>query len=168
MWDTQKGLSQEEYLSDLPEPLQLEVLQSITSELLESVPLFSFCSPVLQKDLLKVLKTRTHAPDTLVVNAGSLSDEVVFISKGRMEVFDANKVYTDLTEREYYGLLPLILDEKSSASIRTAGYCEVLVLSKEDFLNLKAASPEFKEVLKKVSKVKSEKLAELIMDGVIV
>jgi hypothetical protein len=40
-------------------------------------------------------------------------------------------------------------------------------LRKADFNRIKEESPEFREVLKKVSAERSERLSELILDGVV-
>ena len=169
VWAIHRGLHQETFLGDLPKPLRLEVLLHLTRKLLDNVPLFKYCSPVLRDVLLTSLKPRTYAPDGYIVREGEMGKEIYFISHGKVEIISGKdeKLHGSLEDGEYFGDLSFLLKEKRTASVRTATYCEVFVLSSEDFDRIKKEYPEFKDVLKKASAEKTEKTSALVLDGVV-
>ncbi len=70
-------------------------------------------------------------------------------------------------EGEYFGFMSLVLNERRTATTMARGFCNLLVLHAADFNRIKQEFPEFNDVLKKVSAERSDKLSELIMEGVV-
>ncbi len=169
VWAIHRGLHEDTFLGDLPKPLRLEALLHLTRKLLDNVPLFKYCSPVLRDVLLTSLRPRTYAPDGYIARKGEIGKEIYFISHGKVEVVsgDGKKVHATLEDGDYFGDLSLLLGEKRTASVRTATYCEIFVLSSEDFNRIKEEYSEFKDVLKKASAEKTEKTTALVLDGIV-
>ncbi len=141
----------------------------LTRELLNEVPLFKYCSHSLRNELLNSLKPQTYAPDGNIVWEGEVSRGIYFISRGQAEIIskDGEKSHGILKDGDYFGDLSLILGEKRTASVKSLSYCEIFILTKQDFNRIKKDYPEFKEVLKKMSSERTEKTAALVQDGVI-
>ena len=57
--------------------------------------------------------------------------------------------------------------ERRTASARTSSYCEVFVLPEEAFSRIRKDYPEMRDVLKKMSSERSEKLAAFVLDGIV-
>ena len=74
--------------------------------------------------------------------------------------------YGKLEDGDYFGDLSLILGEKRTASVRALTYCEIFVLSRDDFNRIKNEYPEFRDVLTKMSSEKVDKISAHILDGV--
>ena len=68
---------------------------------------------------------------------------------------------------EHFGDLSLMLGEKRTAGVRATTYCDVFVLDREDFNRIKDQYSELRDVLKSVSGEKSERMSELVLEGVI-
>ena len=169
LWARDRGFNEENLFRDLPPSSRLEVLQYITRELLQQVPLFKYCSPGLRNILLSVLKVETYAPNSYIVFEGELGEAIYFITKGKVEIIiaNSNEFIDQLGEGEYFGDISLVLKEKRTASVRTISYCDLFVLTEKDFIHIKNKYPEFKEVLKQSAAHKSEKMAELILKDII-
>jgi hypothetical protein len=169
VWAIHRGLHEDTFLGDLPKPLRLEALLHLTRKLLDNVPLFKFCSPVLRDVLLTSLRARTYAPNGTIVREGEIGREIYFISHGKVEVVsgDGQKVHATLEGGDYFGDLSLLLGETRTASVRTLSYCEIFLLSGEDFKRIKEEYAEFKDVLKKASAEKTEKTSALVLDGIV-
>jgi CRP-like cAMP-binding protein len=153
---------------DLPTPFRLDILRYVTRELLEKVPLFKYCSPALRNVLLMALKPQTFAPDGYIAREGEVGKEIYFISRGEVEVTsnDGASRHGKLEDGDYFGDLSLILGEKRTASVRALTYCEIFVLSRDDFNRIKNEYPEFRDVLTKMSSEKVDKISAHILDGV--
>ena len=169
LWATHRGLNEDDFFSDLPRPLRLEVLLNLTKEFLDKVPLFTYCSPSLRDILLTSLQPRTHAPDSYIVREGEVGKGIYFISHGKVEIVSekGNKIHGTLEAGDYFGDLSLLLKEKRTASVRSIMYCEIFVLTEKEFDRIKEEYPEFKDVLKKSSAEKTEKTTELVLGGII-
>ena len=61
----------------------------------------------------------------------------------------------------------MVLGERRTASVRAVTYCDVFLLSRTAFNQIRDEYPEFQEVLKKASSEKTEKTENLVMAGVI-
>ena len=72
-----------------------------------------------------------------------------------------------LSDGDSFGLLSLLLGENRTASLRAATYCDVFSLSQADFERIKRDYPEFKTVLKRAAAERTDKMAKLIQDGVV-
>jgi hypothetical protein len=168
LWAHHRGVREESLFDDLPPSFRLNILLHLTRGLLEKVPLFRYCSPVLRNALLMALKPQTYAPGVLIARAGEIGKEIFFLSHGQVAIVseDGGVNYGNLEGGEYFGDLSLILKEKRTASVRALSYCEVFVLSKKEFNHIKAEYPEFREVLKQVSSEKTEKVVNLLLKGV--
>ena len=169
LWVHHKGLDGNILLNDLPDPLRLELLIELTKLPLENVPLFRYSSQRLRHVLLLALKARTYDPGSVIARAGDMGNEVFFISKGIIEVFDEKheKKYLELTTGDYFGIISIMTRERRTVSAISKGFSEIFVLSLEDFRKIKEEHQEFREVLTKVSSEKSEKTAEMVMEGIV-
>ncbi|MFC1712927.1 ion transporter [Candidatus Poribacteria bacterium] len=169
IWARRRGVREDSFFDDLPDPLRLDILLNLTRELLERVPLFKYCSPTLRNTLLMTLKAQTYAPDGYIVREGELGKEIYFISRGEVEITsgEGQEVHDTFEAGDYFGDLSLLLGEKRTASVRTLTYCDIFILTKDDFDRIRNEYPEFREVIKKMSSERTEKTAELFLKGVI-
>jgi hypothetical protein len=168
-WENHRGMNEHELINDLPRPLRLEVMTELTRDLLENVPLFKYCSEQLKFVLISFLEAETYNPGSLIARSGEKVEEIIFISRGKMEIipkYEGNLSF--LEAGDYFGDLPLILGERRNASIRTLNFCEVFILKSNHFFHIKKEFPEFMEVIKKTSKEKSEKVKQLLLDEIII
>jgi hypothetical protein len=168
LWAHHRGVKEEALFEDLPPSFRLNLLLHLTRDLLEKVPLFKYCSPILRNILLMSLKPQTYAPGVLIAREGEMGKEIYFLSHGKVEIVseDGKKDYGTLEDGDYFGDLSLILKERRTASVRALTYCEIFVLGQKDFNHIRAEYPELREVLKQVSSEKTEKVVNLLLKGV--
>ena len=137
-------------------------------ELLEHVPLFKYCTASLRSTLLMALEPRTYDPESHVVSEGDVGREIFFVSQGRLSIISANgHVAGELANGDYFGHMSLILGEKRSASVKATTYCEIFVLTEKAFEDIRKDYPELRDVMKKMASEASEKLASLMLDGIV-
>jgi hypothetical protein len=169
LWAHHRGIKEDVLFEDLPGPLRLEVLLSLTSDLLDKVPLFKYSTQTLRNVLLLALKTETFSPGGFIVREGEVGKSIYFISRGRTVITSNNgkNSHGTFEDGDYFGDLSLILNEKRTASVKALTYCEIFILTNSDFDRIKDEYPEFKNVLKKMSSEKTEKISALVLDGLI-
>lgn len=170
IWRSKKGVNENELFNDLPAQLKLELMYHLSSDLLERVYLFKESSGALKEELLSELELLSYPPDVILSHKNAFSNGVYFISKGTL-IVDGNadqRAKATLTSGDYFGLMPMMLNEPSGGTIITKDYCEVFFLSRSSFTKLKDEREEFNFVLKESAKNKSEKQIELFMEGIII
>ena len=169
VWDHSRGVDKNDLLNDLPGPLRLEILLHLAKKILDTVPLFKYCSPVLRNELLISLESRTYSPDSYIVREGESGKAIYFITEGSVEITseEGDKSWGTMSEGDYFGYMSVVLGERRTASLKTLGYCDLLILKVDDFDRIKSEFPEFNDVLKRVSGERTEQLSELIMEGII-
>jgi len=169
VWHHSRGLDKNELLNDLPGPLRLEILLHLARKILDTVPLFKYCSPVLRNELLISLESRTYTPDSYIAREGESGKAIYFITEGSVEITseEGKKSWGTMSEGDYFGYMSMVLNERRTASTKTLGYCDLLILKVDDFNRIKSEFPEFNDVLKRVSGERTEKLSELIMEGIV-
>ena len=169
VWDRFRGLSGRDLLSDLPGPMRLEILNHLAKDVLASVPIFKHCDEPLRNELLLALDAQSFGPGTFLARHGEIGNEICFIARGQLEVIGerASEPQEILEDGDYFGDLSLILGERRTASVRALNYCDVFVLPRAEFERVKEQYPEFREVLRRVSAERTEKMARLVLDGII-
>jgi hypothetical protein len=169
VWDRFRGLSGRDLLSDLPGPMRLEILTHLARDVLENVPIFKNCDEPLRNDLLLALDAQAFGPGTYLARRGEIGNEIYFIARGRLEVISEQPAGPQeiLEDGDYFGDLSLILGERRTATVRALSYCDVFVLPRAEFERVKAQYPEFREVLRRVSAERTEKMARLVVNGII-
>lgn len=170
IWRSKKGVNENELFNDLPVQLKLELMHHLSSDLLGKVYLFRESSGALKEELLSQLELLSYPPEVILSHRNAFSNGVYFISKGTL-IIDGNAeqgAKATLTSGDYFGLMPMMLNEPSGGTIITNDYCEVFFLSRSSFTKLKDQHEEFNFVLKESAKNKSEKQIELFMEGIII
>lgn len=169
IWATYRGTNEQSLLSDLPAPMRLDVLFHLTKDLIERVPLFTHCTPVLRNALLMALKPEIFAPQDFIVREGEVADGVRFISRGAVAITSEGglKAHGTLEAGDHFGDLSLLLGERRTASVRAETYCDVFFLARDEFERIKTEYVEFRDVLKRISAERTEKVSELVLDGVV-
>lgn len=170
IWQNKKGANEKELFENIPDQLKLELMQDLSKELLNNVPLFIKSSEGLKKELLSQMRLKSYPPNITLSYFDTFSNGVYFVSKGRLTVYGPDNLNekAQLIEGDYFGLTPMILNERSSGTVVTDDYCELFFLTRHAFNDLKDSSSEFNDLLKEVAKNKSEKDLELFMEGIVI
>lgn len=170
IWQNKKGANEKELFENIPDQLKLELMQDLSKELLNNVPLFNKSSEGLKKELLSQMRLKSYPPDITLSYIDTFSNGVYFVSKGSLTVYgqDNQNQKAQLIEGDYFGLTPMILNERSSGTVVTDDYCELFYLTRKAFNELKGSSSEFNDLLKEVAKNKNEKDLELFMEGIVI
>jgi hypothetical protein len=169
IWARYRGMNEGTLLADLPGPIRLEVLFHLTKDLIERVPLFKHCTPTLRNVLLMALEPQIFAPDGYIVREGEVGNGIYFISRGTVEITsqEGRETHGTLESGDYFGDLSLLLGERRTASVKSLTYCDVFLLARDQFERIKREYSEFRDTLKKISSEKTEKVAALVLEGVI-
>lgn len=145
LWERHLGYDEVLILSELPEPLRIEIAMAMKREFIEKVPFFQGASPQLIREIAVELRPVLIRPGEYVFRAGEIGRHIYFISAGTVEVIsgDGQTVLATLTEGEFFGEIALLLHRPRSACVRAVDFCDLYSLDKATFERILAFFPDF-------------------------
>ena len=164
MWSSHQSLNADGgVMNDLHHSLTLELNIILNRKLIENIPMFRVITNTnCLIDLIEKLIPKIYIPGEYIVLEGEAGDEMYIMLRGLVHVLvgkhSNNKQHVaTLKEGEVFGERALITRETRNASIRAATYCDLLVLSKDDFDEVMRRYPEFFHSLQHLARLHANK-----------
>jgi len=149
-WETTKNISETSVMTELPRLLALDISLFLNRGILQKVSFFKNADDIFIREIVQMLKQTTFIPGDYIIRQGEYGDCMYFLSSGQVEVLvNENKVAV-LQEGSPFGEAALLQGEKRNASIRAISYCDVYILTKENFDIIRIKYPDFNNELVKV------------------
>jgi len=144
-------------LQSTPIPLGEKIL------LLKEIEIFSDLAPSELAAIASVTKELDYAQDRIVIKQNNVGDTLFLIIEGRVQVLmeqaDGKEVVLDHIEAGgVFGEMTLIDDTPRSATIRTVEPCRVIILHKQEFMEIVM---EFPRVALQICSVLSQRIRNL-------
>jgi len=90
-------------------------------------------------------------PGQRIVAAGERGDRMYFIASGEVDVL-VKPAPVRLKAGNFFGEIALLTDQRRVADVVAVGYCNFLVLRREDFERFRRANPEIEARIRSVAK----------------
>ncbi len=140
LWSNKTSMSEEEILGYLPDRLQAEIAIHVHLETLKRVELFQDCEPGLLVELVLKLRLIVFSPGDYVCRKGDIGREMYIVKNGSLCVVseDGKTVFAKLAEGSVFGEVSILNiagnrnGNRRTANIRSIGYSDIFVLSKDD------------------------------------
>ncbi|CAH1786481.1 unnamed protein product [Owenia fusiformis] len=155
LWSNKQTLNEEAILSALPDTLRAELAIHIHLDTLKRVSIFQDCDPGLLVELVLKLKLSVYSPGDYICRKGDIGREMYIVKRGRLTVVgdDGSSVLASLQEGSVFGEVSVlnIVGAKSgnrrTANVRSQGYSDLFVLSKQDLWDTLKEYPDAKAKL---------------------
>ncbi|XP_068748338.1 cyclic nucleotide-gated channel alpha-3-like isoform X2 [Montipora capricornis] len=149
-------------LTLLPNKLKTEIALHVNLETLKKVTFLQKCQPEFLHQLVLKMQLRIFTPGDLVCKKGEVARDMYVIINGKIEVTgDQGQVLKVLSGGDFFGEIGILsLSEgqnRRTADVRTVGYVECFVLSKEDVVSAVRDYPEAQAVLAEYGKRRLER-----------
>lgn len=160
LWERHLGYDEAIILSELPEPLRIEIAMAMKRDFIEKVPFFKGASPQLIREIAVELRPVLFRPGDFVFQAGEIGRHIYFIGRGTVEIIasDGQSVLNTLTDGAFFGELALLLQRPRSASVRAIDFCDLYSLDKETFERILAYFPDFSAHIQEEAKRRQQLL----------
>ena len=129
-------------LEELPYQLQVMLYIQLHKGLITRCPIFQPLPELAVMEMMRRLKPEVYPPATLIIQEGTVSHRLYFISEGVVDVWhnfesptQRTKIST-LTKNGFFGEQSLMQERTRSlanATVQTVSFCDVLILSGDDF-----------------------------------
>jgi CRP/FNR family cyclic AMP-dependent transcriptional regulator len=119
----------------------------VTTEILKSVPLFANLADEQLRQLAAVATLRRFPRSTFIMRAGEETDGLYILLSGRAKVLIPDEeghevILAVMRPREFFGEMGLLDDQPRSASVETLEPCELVRVSKADFMRCLGSNME--------------------------
>ncbi|PIC39160.1 hypothetical protein B9Z55_010935 [Caenorhabditis nigoni] len=155
LWTNKQSLSDQQVLKVLPDKLQAEIAMQVHFETLRKVRIFQDCEAGLLAELVLQLQLQVFSPGDFICKKGDIGREMYIVKRGRLQVVDddGKKVFTVLQEGAVFGELSILNiagsknGNRRTANVRSVGYTDLFVLSKQDLWNALREYPDARKLL---------------------
>ncbi|CAH1777821.1 unnamed protein product [Owenia fusiformis] len=176
LWSNKQSLNQEEILNTLPDKLKAEIAIHVHLETLKRVSIFQDCEPGLLVEIVLKLKLSVYSPGDYICRKGDIGREMYIVKRGRLSVVadDGKTVFATLSDGSVFGEVSILniagnkTGNRRTANVRSIGYSDLFVLSKDELWDALTEYPEAKkkliergrEILKKDNLLDEEAMRE--------
>lgn len=140
---------------DLPKALRFEVAMSMYNGVAHEIYTFSLRDQAFIVNLMPMMKPLKYSNDEMIYKEGDYPDEVLFITKGRVDyiLYNSDMSYRSYAKGSYIGEIEILQDKSRRLdNVRACGDTEFMFVSKKEFLDLLLEFPEDCKEFKKVAK----------------
>lgn len=161
-------MNDKQTLQVLPYKLQAEIAMHVHFETLRKVRIFQDCEAGLLAELVLNLKLQVFSPGDYICRKGDIGREMYIVKKGKLQVVadDGTTVFVTLQEGAVFGELSILNiagsknGNRRTANVRSVGYTDLFMLSKNDLWIALKEYPEARKML--IQKVRSSQFLKLL------
>ena len=130
-------------------PTQLGVALSLVggSNTIGSVPIFAGASPDFIYSLQQCLTVTIVPPGYDIIKEGEVGHVMYFITQGTCDILSGNVPVHEISTGSFFGEISLLASCPRTATIRSKSFCNLLVLSQDDFYAVMSVFPETMELI---------------------
>ncbi|XP_036369310.1 serine-rich adhesin for platelets-like isoform X1 [Octopus sinensis] len=140
-------------LGMLPDKLKTELALNVNLDTLKKVTIFQECQPEFLHDLVLKMKAHIFTPGDLICRRGEVAREMFIIADGVVEIIsDRGTVLTSMSSGDFFGEIGILNlhggINRRTADVRSLGYSELFVLSREDVLAALKDQPDAELIIR--------------------
>ncbi|CAD5124725.1 DgyrCDS12995 [Dimorphilus gyrociliatus] len=155
LWTEKQSVDEQQILAALPEKLRAEIAMHVHLDTLKRVAIFQDCEPGLLVELVLKLKLSVFSPGDYICRKGDIGKEMYIVKRGKLSVVgdDGKTVFVTLSDGSVFGEISILniagnkTGNRRTANVRSIGYSDLFVLSKDDLWDALTEYPEGKKVL---------------------
>lgn len=155
LWANRQTLDEDAVTAILPDRLKAETAIHVHFETLKRVQLFQDCEPGLLVQLVLKLKLQVFSPGDYICRVGDVGKEMYIVKRGELNVLaeDCKTVLGKLSAGCVFGELSILnilgvkTGNRRTANVRSVGYSDLFVLSKQDLWDVLEDYPDAQKLL---------------------
>ncbi|CAH1650611.1 cation:proton antiporter domain-containing protein [Chelatococcus asaccharovorans] len=124
-------------------------------QVVQRFPIFADIDPEQRQEFLLLFKPRSANPGERIIQKGDKPDGMYFISSGKAAV-DTDAGEVALGPGDFFGEMALLSGSRRTADVTALDYCELLTMSRRDFLQFLARNPGLRQRFTETASQRSE------------
>ncbi|CAF4883011.1 unnamed protein product [Pieris macdunnoughi] len=172
LWLTQKCSDEEKAVSCLPDKLKAEIAINVHLDTLKRVEIFQNTEAGFLCELVLRLRPVLFSPGDYICRKGEVGKEMYIVNRGKLQVMGDNgkTVLATLKAGSYFGEISILnmgtAGNRRTASVRSVGYSDLFVLSKNDMWDVLKEYPAARVRLEAIAVKRLEKYRRVPVDKV--
>ncbi len=145
-------------IKDFPENIKDELTLFTKIHLFKKIPIFNKCEIECLKMLAKNLTRKYYAPSESIIRRGEMGHEMYIIGHGKVEVKvpPHKHVVAELKDGQFFGEIALLHETLRTADVEAKTYCDLYILTKEDFLKVVEKYPDLHKNITEIMEVRKK------------
>ncbi|XP_065052171.1 potassium voltage-gated channel subfamily H member 8-like isoform X2 [Rhopilema esculentum] len=145
-WSVSKGVDSDEMLESFPSELRADICLHIYKNFL-SLPCFSDASRGCWRLLSLKVKRAYFGPGELILKERDAIDAIFFVNSGTIEIVQKECIVAILGSGDLFGddVSRRVPIRRSNGDVRALTYCDLLYLTRDNFLGVMHLYPDFAE-----------------------
>ncbi|OXA51806.1 Cyclic nucleotide-gated cation channel subunit A [Folsomia candida] len=147
--------NEDKVLTTLPQKLRMEIAMSLHLGTLKRIEMFQDCDPGLLTELVLKLRLQVFSPGDYICLKGDVGKEMYIVRRGAVSVVadDGKTIYVTLKSGSVFGEISLLnivgskTGNRRTANVRSVGYSDLFILSKDDLWATLREYPEAQTAL---------------------
>lgn len=163
LWLTQKSSDEDRSVGCLPDKLKAEIAIYVHLDTLKRVEIFQNTEAGFLCELVLRLRPVLFSPGDYICRKGEVGRNMYIVNKGRLQVVgdDGKHVLATLKAGSYFGEISILnmgtAGNRRTASVRSVGYSDLFVLSKNDMEDVLKDYPAARLRLESIASKRLEK-----------
>ncbi|KAL5286541.1 hypothetical protein ACFFRR_007896 [Megaselia abdita] len=172
LWLTQKCSDEERAVSCLPDKLKAEIAINVHLDTLKRVEIFQNTEAGFLCELVLRLRPVLFSPGDYICRKGEVGKEMYIVNRGKLQVVGDNgkTVMASLKAGSYFGEISILnmgtAGNRRTASVRSVGYSDLFVLSKNDMWDVLKEYPAARVRLESIAVKRLEKYKKAPLEKV--
>lgn len=134
-------------------------------EVLGQMPLFRPLDDRELRRVLQVTEVRSYTDGQVIIEEGDAGDSLYIVLSGKASVYHNNVLVKPLGTGEHFGEMALVRSQPRSATVRSVGSSEMLILRRAEFFEIIRSQPRIAvKLLWQFTSVLAERLADTTRD----
>src|SRR5690606_575441 len=134
-------------------------------EVLGQMPLFRPLDDRELRRVLQVTEVRSYTDGQVIIEEGDAGDSLYIVLSGKASVYHNNVLVKPLGTGEHLGARALARSHRRSATVRSGGSSEMLILRRAEFFEIMRSQPRIAvKLLWQFTSVLAERLADTTRD----
>lgn len=148
---TSAGDYDDSMLEELPQTLQTDVINEVFRDVIAQTPIFRGKDSAFVTSFLKRCHSLALSSAGVLAKEGAIGTALYLLCTGRLDMKTMKgEVVAQLPAGSVFGEIALLMTGKHVVSAAAVGFCELLVMSRENLVQLLGDWPEFEEELRAV------------------
>ena len=143
LWESRKNVSDSEVLGTLPHALSVDVLVFLNNDILQKVEFFKGVKEIFIREVVGMLTTEAYIPGDFIIREGEFGTRMYFLTNGAVDIIVNGNRVAGLTTGSPFGEMALVSGDKRNASVQATTYCDVYVLDRSGFDQLRSRYEDF-------------------------
>ena len=156
LWDRYRGEwipSKRKLMHDIPLALQQDIIMEDMENIVQNAPIFRDLDESFLRVACSKMDPYMFAPGDVIVYAGVLCREMVFVRRGLCQIISPDAVHlAEIGPGQYFGVIAMLFGQYQKASLIAKTHVEILQLSLHDYNVALTDFPLLAEQMKKLKR----------------